>query len=50
MSDYTAVSELIIHGFAENERDAARRAFNSGLDMEMVSSCFYDNLEDLLSK
>lgn len=50
VSDYTAVSELIVHGFAEDEKDAARRSFNSGLDMEMVSTCFYDNLEALLAK
>lgn len=50
VSDYTAVTELISHGFAENEWDAARRAFNYGLDMEMVSTTFYDNLEDLLNK
>lgn len=50
VSDYNAVTELINHGFAENEWDAARRAFNSGLDMEMVSTTFNDNLEDLLAK
>lgn len=50
VSDYTAVTELINHGFAENEWDAARRSFNAGLDMEMVSTTFYDNLEDLLAK
>jgi beta-glucosidase-like glycosyl hydrolase len=30
--------------------DAARRSFNNGLDMEMVSTTFYDNLETLLAK
>lgn len=42
--------ELLNHGFAENASEAAKRAFNSGLDMEMVSTAFYDNIEDLLNK
>lgn len=50
VSDYNAVMELISHGFAENAFDAAKRSFNSGLDMEMVSTAFYDNLESLLDK
>jgi hypothetical protein len=33
VSDFEAVTELISHGFAENSEDAARKAFNSGLDM-----------------
>lgn len=44
VSDYNAVLELINHGFAENAEEAAKRSFNSGLDMEMVSTAFYDNL------
>jgi beta-glucosidase len=44
VSDYTAVYELINHGFAADEREAALRAFNNGLDMEMVSDCYWKNL------
>jgi beta-glucosidase len=50
VSDWNAVDELMNHGYAENGRDAARRTFNGGLDMEMVSTTFNDNLEDLLNK
>jgi beta-glucosidase len=37
VTDYTAVAELIKHGVAEDEADAARVALNSGVDLEMVS-------------
>ncbi len=40
VSDYTSVKELINHGLAANEKDAARAALNAGVDMEMVSRLF----------
>lgn len=49
VSDYNAVWQLINHGYAQNEKEAARRSFNNGMDMQMVSTCFYDNLEQLLA-
>jgi beta-glucosidase len=41
VSDYTAVMELINHGVAKDESDAARIALNAGVDIEMVSR-FYN--------
>ena len=41
MSDYTAVMELMFHGLAATEADAAMYALNAGTDMEMVSR-FYN--------
>lgn len=38
VSDYDAVVQLIDHGVAANEDEAARLAINAGVDMEMVSS------------
>jgi len=40
VSDYTAVPELIAHGLAADEAEAAAAALNAGLDMEMVSRLF----------
>ncbi|HYK20682.1 MAG TPA: beta-glucosidase BglX, partial [Pyrinomonadaceae bacterium] len=40
VSDYTAVTEMINHGIAANEEDAAAAALNAGVDMEMVSRSF----------
>ncbi|MDQ3131652.1 MAG: glycoside hydrolase family 3 C-terminal domain-containing protein [Acidobacteriota bacterium] len=41
VSDYTAVKELIAHGLAADEAEAAMYALNAGTDMEMVSR-FYN--------
>lgn len=41
VSDYTAVMELMFHGLARTEADAAMYALNAGTDMEMVSK-FYN--------
>jgi len=48
VSDYTSVQELIQHGLAANEADAARLALNAGVEMEMVSRLYNQNGADLL--
>lgn len=40
ISDYGAVNEAIIHGAAEDGKDAAVKAVNAGLDIEMATSHF----------
>ena len=40
VSDYTSVKELINHGVAANEEEAAGAALNAGVDMEMVSRSY----------
>jgi beta-glucosidase len=40
VSDYTSVVELINHGVAQDEADAARQALSAGVDMEMVSRSY----------
>jgi beta-glucosidase len=40
VSDYTSVRELINHGIAANEEEAAAVALNAGVDMEMVSRSY----------
>ena len=40
VTDYTAVQELINHGLAANESEAARLALSAGADMEMVSRLY----------
>ena len=40
VSDYTSVKELINHGVAANEQEAAAAALNAGVDMEMVSRSY----------
>jgi beta-glucosidase len=40
VSDYTSVRELINHGVAANEEQAAALALNAGVEMEMVSRSY----------
>jgi beta-glucosidase len=44
VSDWRTVENLKTHGFAADLEDAATRAVNAGLNMEMTSSTFRDNL------
>jgi beta-glucosidase len=50
VSDYTSVKELINHGLAADEHDAARLALNAGVDMEMVSRLFNQKGAQLLKE
>lgn len=48
VSDYTSVKELINHGLAANDKEAARAALTAGVDMEMVSRLFNQQGPELL--
>lgn len=39
---------MITHGFASDEKDAAMKSVNAGVDIEMVSTTFIDYLETLI--
>ncbi len=44
VSDWESVKNLTTHGFASGPADAAVRAVNAGVEMEMTSGTFRDNL------
>ena len=48
VSDWNSIGELIPHGIAADGAMAARKAFLAGVDMDMVSSLYHDNLEQLV--
>jgi beta-glucosidase len=48
VSDYQSVTEMIQHGYAADPRDAALKAAQAGVDMEMVSTSYFDNLKSLV--
>ena len=50
VSDYTSVQELIAHGYAANGKEAAQLALNAGVDMEMVSRLFNQNVPALMNE
>ncbi|MEM8944951.1 MAG: beta-glucosidase BglX [Planctomycetota bacterium] len=48
VTDWETNEELVDHGFAPNKKVAAKLALQAGVDMEMVSTCYNDNLAQLL--
>ncbi len=48
ITDFTAIPELIAHGYAKDARDAAGKAARAGIDMDMMSSCYAGHLKDLV--
>jgi len=48
ISDYDAVGELVTHGVAEDQKDAARLAMEAGCDIDMVKNVYYLHLADLV--
>jgi beta-glucosidase len=50
VSDWEAVKKLTTHGFAKDNEDAAVRAVNAGIDMEMSSFTFRDALPQAVRK
>ena len=45
VSDHTAVKELIAHGVAKDDKEAAVLAVNAGVDMDMADGVYIDNLK-----
>lgn len=50
ISDYASIQELVNHGFASDNDDAARLAINAGVDIDMKSPCYANGLSRLLDK
>jgi len=50
ISDWGAVKEAIPHGIAEHEKDAAKLGILAGVDIEMMTPCYVNHLNELVSK
>ncbi|WP_197525647.1 glycoside hydrolase family 3 N-terminal domain-containing protein [Pseudobythopirellula maris] len=48
VSDWGSVVEMIEHGYAADSRDAAQKAIAAGVDMEMASETYRENLLELV--
>lgn len=48
ITDCTALYELIPHGFSENPQQAALAALETGMDIEMVSTAYFNELPKLI--
>jgi len=49
VTDYTAINELVMHGTAADEGDAARQALAAGVDMDMQSAAYLNHLPERLA-
>lgn len=50
ISDWASIREMIAHGAAEDDREAAYRAIRAGVDMEMMTPCYVNHLPELVQK
>jgi beta-glucosidase len=50
VSDWASVGELIPHGIAADEKEAATKSINAGLEMEMVSSFYIKHMKELIKE
>jgi beta-glucosidase len=48
VSDWSSIGELVAHGIAVDDATAARKAFLAGVDMDMTSSLYHDDLVQLV--
>lgn len=50
IADYAAVAELVAHGIAANDAEAAELALTAGIDIDMKTSCYANQIESLLEE
>lgn len=50
VSDWGSIDEMVIHGFCADKKEAAMTAVNAGVDMEMVSYTYMNNLKELIKE
>jgi beta-glucosidase len=47
-SDWASIEEMIAHGLCADKREAARAAVTAGVDMDIASTCYGENLQKLV--
>jgi beta-glucosidase len=50
VTDYTAINELVPHGFAVDEKHGAELAIKAGIDLDMMSGAYKSYLEELVNE
>lgn len=50
ISDWAAIKEVIAHGVAGNDKEAALLAMEAGVDIEMMTFCYQHFLKELLAE
>jgi beta-glucosidase len=50
ISDWASVPQIVDQGYAFDEKDAAAKAIVAGIDMEMATTTYFDNIKALLDE
>ena len=50
VSDWASIVEMIEHGYAKDNKQAAYRAMAAGVDMEMATTTYVDHLKELIDE
>lgn len=50
VSDWESIREMVAHGSAADEKDAARAAARAGVNMEMTSQTYHEHLAELVAE
>lgn len=50
ISDYSAIEETIEHGVAKDKKEAAYKAITAGVDIDMMSNVYSNNLKQLVEE
>lgn len=50
VTDWASAFEMVNHGFCTDGKDAAEKSVNAGVDMEMVSETFIQNLKQSIAE
>lgn len=50
VTDYTAIQEMVAHGFAKDLKHASKLAIDAGIDMDMISEGFVTYLKELVEE
>ena len=50
LTDYTAIQEMVPHGYARNLKHASELAIDAGIDMDMISEGFVTHLKELVEE
>lgn len=48
ISDFSAILETIAHGYCEDEKDAAKKALEAGVDIDMMTTVYAGNLCEMV--
>jgi len=48
VTDYTSINEMVKHGISKDDYDAGKLAINSGVDMDMQGTIYYNYLEKMV--